>query len=69
MSDLNKKIDIKSNRFEFEPEITAKVLKQGVRFAELPISYSARSVKEGKKINWIDGFQALWAIVKYRFYN
>lgn len=66
-ADILKHIEIKSNRFDFEPEITAKVLKQNVRFAELPISYIARSNDEGKKINWKDGVQAIFALIKYRF--
>ena len=66
-ADVFKKITIKSNRFEFEPEITAKVLKQGVRIYELPISYFGRDYSEGKKITWKDGFGAIWALVKYRF--
>lgn len=66
-ADIFKRVKIKSNRFEFEPEITAKVLKQGVRFYELPISYYGRDYSEGKKITWKDGFHAIWALVKYRF--
>lgn len=66
-ADIFKRVVIKSNRFEFEPEITAKVLKQGVRFYELPISYYGRDYAEGKKITWKDGFHAIWALVKYRF--
>jgi glycosyltransferase involved in cell wall biosynthesis len=66
-ADIFKRIVIKSNRFEFEPEITAKVLRQGVRIYELPISYFGRDYSEGKKITWVDGFGALWALVKYRF--
>ncbi len=62
-----KKVKIKSNRFDFEPEITAKVLKQGVKLYELPISYYGRDYLEGKKITWRDGFSALWALIKYRF--
>jgi glycosyltransferase involved in cell wall biosynthesis len=62
-----KSITIKSNRFDFEPEITAKVLKQSVRFYEMPIAYYGRDYSEGKKITWRDGFAALWALVKYRF--
>jgi len=60
-------IEIKSNRFDFEPEITAKVLKQGARIYELPISYYGREYNEGKKITWKDGFSAIWTLVKYRF--
>jgi glycosyltransferase involved in cell wall biosynthesis len=56
-----------SNRFDIEPEITAKVLKRGIRIYEVPISYSGREFDEGKKITWRDGFSALFALVKYRF--
>lgn len=62
-----KDITIKSNRFDFEPEITAKVLKKGARLYELPISYYGREYEEGKKITWKDGFHAIWALVKFRF--
>jgi glycosyltransferase involved in cell wall biosynthesis len=60
-------ITIRSDRFNFEPEITAKILKRRIRIYEVPISYSGREYTEGKKITWKDGFSALWAIVKYRF--
>lgn len=62
-----KKVNIRSNRFDFEPEITAKVLKQRVRLIELPISYFGRDYSEGKKITWRDGFAAIYALVKFRF--
>ncbi|MDD3435774.1 MAG: glycosyltransferase family 2 protein [Candidatus Gastranaerophilales bacterium] len=62
-----KGIEIKSNRFDFEPEITAKVLKRGARLYELPISYYGREYEEGKKITWKDGIHAIWALVKFRF--
>ena len=62
-----KDITIKSDRFDFEPEITAKVLKKGARLYELPISYYGREYAEGKKITWVDGIHALWALVKFRF--
>jgi len=62
-----KDIDIKSNKFDFEPEITAKVLKKGARLYELPISYYGREYTEGKKITWKDGFHAILALIKYRF--
>jgi dolichol-phosphate mannosyltransferase len=64
---LLKELDIKGNRFEWEPEITAKVLKKGIKIFEVPISYFPRSFKEGKKIGWKDGFQAIWTLIKYRF--
>jgi glycosyltransferase involved in cell wall biosynthesis len=60
-------ITIVSNRFDFEPEITAKVLRRGYRIYEVPISYAGREPDEGKKITWRDGFGALKALVKYRF--
>jgi glycosyltransferase involved in cell wall biosynthesis len=66
-ADIFKKVVIKSNRFDFEPEITAKVLKQKVRLFELPINYYGRDYDEGKKITWRDGFAAVWALVKFRF--
>lgn len=66
-ADLLKSIQIKANKFDFEPEITAKVFKRGVRFMESPISYNARSTSEGKKIGWKDGVQAIWTLIKYRF--
>ena len=60
-------ITVKSDRFDFEPEITAKVLRQGIRIYEVPISYAGREFDEGKKITWRDGFAALYALVKFRF--
>lgn len=62
-----KGIEIKSNRFDFEPEITAKVLKRGARLYELPISYYGREYEEGKKITWKDGVHAIFALIKFRF--
>jgi glycosyltransferase involved in cell wall biosynthesis len=59
-------ITIKSDRFDFEPEITAKVLRQHIRIYEVPISYAGREFDEGKKITWRDGFAAFVALVKYR---
>ncbi|HVB91500.1 MAG TPA: glycosyltransferase family 2 protein [Acidimicrobiales bacterium] len=60
-------LTIVSNRFEFEPEITAKVLRRGHRIYEVPISYAGREPDEGKKITWRDGFSALAALIRYRF--
>ena len=60
-------ITIRSDRFDFEPEITAKVLRKGIRIYEVPISYTGREFDEGKKITWRDGFAALYALVKFRF--
>jgi glycosyltransferase involved in cell wall biosynthesis len=60
-------IEIKSNRFGFEPEITAKIAKHKWRIYEVPISYAGRTYEEGKKITWKDGVQALWCIIRYKF--
>jgi glycosyltransferase involved in cell wall biosynthesis len=60
-------ITIVSNKFDFEPEITAKVLRRGHRIYEVPISYAGREFDEGKKITWRDGFSALKALIKFRF--
>lgn len=61
------RVVIEENRFGFEPEITAKVARLGVRIYEVPISYYGRTYAEGKKIGWKDGFRALWCILKYSF--
>ena len=66
-SEYVKALNIKSNRFDFEPEITAKVLKKGAKLKEIPITYEARGFEEGKKISWKDGFAAIFALVKFRF--
>jgi len=60
-------ITIQSDKFDFEPEITAKVLRRGYRVYEVPISYAGREISEGKKITWRDGVGALRALIKYRF--
>jgi glycosyltransferase involved in cell wall biosynthesis len=60
-----KEIQIKSDRFGFEPEITAKVAKGNWRVYEVPISYAGRTYEEGKKITWKDGVHALWCIIRY----
>ena len=62
-------IELKCNRFDFEPEVTAKVAKKHYRVYEVPISYSGRDYSEGKKIGWKDGVEALWTIFKYRFFD
>jgi glycosyltransferase involved in cell wall biosynthesis len=60
-------IQLRAERFDFEPEFTAKILRRGVRIYEVPISYAGREPHEGKKITWRDGVTALWTLVKYRF--
>lgn len=64
-----KDIKIKSNGFDFEPEITAKILKKGLRLYEVPITYRGRGYDEGKKIHWYDGLWALKALIRFRFFN
>jgi cellulose synthase/poly-beta-1,6-N-acetylglucosamine synthase-like glycosyltransferase len=54
-------------RFEFCPEVTAKLIRRGHRIAEVPIHYAARSMAEGKKIRWTDGIDAIWTLLKFRF--
>ena len=66
-ADIVKGLSLRSRRFEFEPEITAKVLKRGHRIFEVPISYYGREYHEGKKIGWRDAPLAFWTLVKYRF--
>jgi glycosyltransferase involved in cell wall biosynthesis len=65
--DLIRKIPLRANRFDFEPEITAKILKRKARVFEVPISFNPREYEEGKKIGLGDAFQAVWALLKYRF--
>ena len=62
-------VEIKSDRFDFEPEITAKILKAGLKIKEVPISYKGRAFSEGKKITWKDGFNAIYTLIKFRFFN
>jgi hypothetical protein len=65
-SSVLRKLVIRSDRFDFEPEITAKVLKRGYRIYEVPIYYAGRDYAEGKKITWRDGVAALWALLRFR---
>lgn len=65
--DLVKDIPLHSRRFEFEPEFTAKILKRKIRIYEVPITFNPRDYTEGKKIKLWDAFEALWALIKYRF--
>jgi glycosyltransferase involved in cell wall biosynthesis len=64
-----KSLNLKAKRFEFCPEVTAKILKKGYKIKEVPVKYKGRSVSEGKKIKWHDGFSALWTLLKYRLLN
>lgn len=63
------RITLKSNRFGFEPEFTAKVSKNGFRIYEVPVSYSGRLYSEGKKITWKDGVVAIFTILWFRFFD
>jgi glycosyltransferase involved in cell wall biosynthesis len=63
---LLKSLKLESDRFGFEPEVTAKILKTGIRIYEVPISYAGREFSEGKKITWKDGLQAVILLCKYR---
>jgi glycosyltransferase involved in cell wall biosynthesis len=65
-SDVLKDIRLSSNRFGFEPEITAKIAHQGAKIYEVPISYNGRRYSEGKKIGWKDALSAFYFIIKYR---
>jgi|TARA_Y100000310_G_scaffold149350_1_gene148636 glycosyltransferase involved in cell wall biosynthesis len=62
-----KGIKLRAKKFDFEPEITAKILKKGYRIKEVPINFVGRKFNEGKKITWIDGVKALYYLIKYRF--
>lgn len=68
-ADIIKKIELKENRFGFEPEVTAKIARiPGIRIYEIGISYYGRTYHEGKKINWKDGFRAIYCILKYSLF-
>jgi glycosyltransferase involved in cell wall biosynthesis len=66
-ADVVRDMVIRARRFDFEPEVTAKVLKKRIRIYEVPISYNGREWDEGKKISWTDAPIALWTLFKYRF--
>jgi hypothetical protein len=63
------KINLRSERFGFEPEITMKVAKLKCRVYEVPISYSGRLYEEGKKIGWKDGLAAVFHLIRYKFFD
>lgn len=65
--EVARSIDIRSNGFEVEPEMTAKILKQGNTIVEVPIRYRGRGASEGKKIGWRDGIKAIVALIRYKF--
>ncbi len=65
--DVLKGMKLNAKRFDFEPEITAKILKRGYKIIEIPIKVKPRGYDEGKKISWKDGFIAIWTLIKYKF--
>lgn len=66
-TDVIKSLELKCMRFEFCPEVTARLLKRGYRYTEVPINYHARTHQQGKKIRWYDGLECIWSLIKYRF--
>lgn len=66
-TDVLQSLPLTCRRFEFCPEVTAKLIRRGHRIVEVPIRYEARSMAEGKKIRWTDGVAAIWTLVKFRF--
>jgi len=66
-AEVARKIELKSPRWGFDPEITARILRQGYRIYEVPISYAGREYHEGKKITWKDGLVVLLTLLRYRF--
>lgn len=65
-TDVLRALDLECKGFEFCPEVTAKLGRQHIAIAEVPISYTARAVEAGKKIRWTDGFEAMWVLLKHR---
>ena len=68
-SKIIKNIELKENRFGFEPEVTAKIAKKDIKIYEIGIKYFGRKYTEGKKITWKDGFSAIRCIIKYNIFN
>lgn len=66
-TEVIKSLPLKSTRFEFCPEVTAKLAKRKIKIVEIPIKYVARTTDEGKKIRWTDFFTAVWTLIKYKF--
>jgi hypothetical protein len=63
------RLNLRSPRWGFDPEITAQILKMGYRIYEVPISYTGREFYEGKKVSWRDGFIVLWTLLRYRIFS
>jgi glycosyltransferase involved in cell wall biosynthesis len=66
-TDILRAMNLKCERFEFCPEVTAKLMRAGEKIVEIPVQYHARTIAEGKKIHWYDGLEAVWTLLKYRF--
>ncbi|MCK5124879.1 MAG: glycosyltransferase family 2 protein [candidate division Zixibacteria bacterium] len=66
---LLKSLNLSCERFEFCPELVAKLGKRSIKIFEIPISYTPRKIHEGKKIRWTDGAEAIWTLIKFRFRN
>ena len=67
--EIIKEINLKENRFGFEPEVTAKISKKDIKIFEVGIKYFGRKYSEGKKITWVDGFRAIYCIIFYSFFD
>jgi len=68
-AEILKNLNLNSKGFEFCPEVTAKIAKQGIKIYEVPINYYPRSREEGKKIKWWDGVKMAWILIKYKFFD
>ncbi|MDH4223412.1 MAG: glycosyltransferase family 2 protein [candidate division Zixibacteria bacterium] len=66
-TEVIKSLNLNCKRFDFCPEVTAKIRKKGIEIMEVPIRYIPRKIKQGKKIRWKDGVEAIWTLLKYRF--
>jgi glycosyltransferase involved in cell wall biosynthesis len=65
-TDLLRSLDLRCTGFEFCPEVTAKLGRRNIKILEVPISYSARAIEEGKKVRWTDGVEAMWVLLRHR---
>ena len=68
-AEVIKNIELKENRFGFEPEVTAKIAKENLKIYEVGIKYFGRNYSDGKKITWKDGFRAIYCIIYYSFFK
>ncbi|SYZ72757.1 Glycosyl transferase family 2 [Candidatus Zixiibacteriota bacterium] len=66
-TDIMKQLNLQCRRFEFCPEVVAKLGRNKIKIHEIPVAYHPRKFEEGKKIRWIDGLEAVWTLIKYRF--